>query len=69
MKQFLNKLVEVKIIGRDNFGKKTPGKFITVAGICSFIGPNKNLDIPLQATIGRTPFTLNSLSDIKFQEI
>jgi len=63
-KLFLNKRIEVKILGRDKYGK-TSNEWISVVGRCNFIGANKYMGIPLQVTINNTPYTVDHITKIK----
>lgn len=49
--------------GRDNAGKSNGSK-VQVGGICSYVGPNELLDIPLVITLNRTPFVITDMKDI-----
>jgi len=65
MPQPLGKIVTARMPKRDNAGKLVTGQFDTLSGICTFLGPNEFLGIPLQATISRMPVTLSSIEDIQ----
>jgi len=56
-KLFLNKNVIVRLPN---------GK--TVGGLLTFLGPNEYLNWPLQATVARGPFQIDSLDDISLRD-
>jgi hypothetical protein len=64
MKHIVGKQVTVNApFLRDNFGKNVKG-VTSIRGVCTFIGPNELLGIPLQITIDRMPIELNHINDI-----
>ena len=62
---FVGKKVNVKIPARDNFGKKIPNKFVTITGICTFIGKNEWLGYELHTVVDRLPIELKHINDIQ----
>lgn len=62
MKELVGKIVTVKVLDRDEKGKKIPKKFTTMKGLCTFFG--KNLLGQTTITIGRTPLFPITYSDI-----
>jgi hypothetical protein len=58
MEKFLNKRIRIKNGWDDG---------TAAVGICTFIGPNEVLNIPLQVNIGRTPLRVKSIKQISFE--
>lgn len=65
MNEFKGKRVQVPVPARDEQGAVVAGKNTTVAGICSYLGPNEILGLPLHITVDRLPTEVCSLFDIE----
>lgn len=61
----LGRRVRVKMTARDNFGRRTPGRYTTVTGECQFIGPNEHMGHALQITVDRMPIEVKSMKDVE----
>jgi len=64
MQNFLNKRVEVLVLGRNDQGKRSV-EFVKVAGLCTYIGENKLLGYPLEIIVDRMPIQLSNINQVK----
>ncbi|NJO63636.1 MAG: hypothetical protein HC836_37240 [Richelia sp. RM2_1_2] len=65
--QFINKRVHVKIRSRDKRGKELPhnqNEFDIAGGVCTFIGANDLLSIPLQINLNDHPIRVEHVNHI-----